>query len=165
MGRVSLSFEEEPSHYKEKKACRVCDDFRSWRKKKTMQDQSKLESSGSDLQAPNDCPLDTEQLGRSTWSFLHTMAAYYPEKPTETQKQDMRNFIDLFAKFYPCYHCAADLQENVKAVKPDVRSCYTLSNWFCVQHNIVNRKLSKPEFDCSKVMERWRDGWKDGSCD
>lgn len=29
----------------------------------------------------------------------------------------------------------------------------------------VNRKLGKPDFDCSLVDERWRDGWKDGSCD
>ena len=25
--------------------------------------------------------------------------------------------------------------------------------------------LGKPEFDCSKVFQRWRDGWADGSCD
>ena len=32
-------------------------------------------------------------------------------------------------------------------------------------HNEVNRRIGKKEFDCSKVDERWRDGWKDGSCD
>jgi len=32
-------------------------------------------------------------------------------------------------------------------------------------HNIVNMKIGKPKFDCSLVNERWRDGWKDGSCD
>ena len=32
-------------------------------------------------------------------------------------------------------------------------------------HNEVNRRIGKKEFDCSKVDERWCDGWKDGSCD
>ena len=32
-------------------------------------------------------------------------------------------------------------------------------------HNEVNRRIGKEEFDCSKVDKRWRDGWKDGSCD
>jgi hypothetical protein len=29
-----------------------------------------------------------EQLGRSTWTFLHTLAAQYPEQPTRAQKRD-----------------------------------------------------------------------------
>lgn len=28
------------------------------------------------------CPPQTAELGRSTWTFLHTMAAYYPEEPS-----------------------------------------------------------------------------------
>ena len=37
--------------------------------------------------------------------------------------------------------------------------------WLCGLHNTVNKKLDKPVFDCSRIYERWRDGWKDGSCD
>lgn len=50
-------------------------------------------------------------------------------------------------------------------MKIDTSSRYNFSQWMCRLHNDVNRKLGKPEFDCSKVDERWRDGWKDGSCD
>jgi mitochondrial FAD-linked sulfhydryl oxidase len=35
----------------------------------------------------------------------------------------------------------------------------------CDMHNRVNTKLGKQLFDCDRVMERWYDGWKDGSCD
>jgi FAD-linked sulfhydryl oxidase len=35
----------------------------------------------------------------------------------------------------------------------------------CEQHNVVNKKLGKPEFDCRKILERWKDGPKDGRCD
>lgn len=49
--------------------------------------------------------------------------------------------------------------------QPDTRTRACFTQWLCRLHNEVNRKLGKPDFDCSQVDERWRDGWKDGSCD
>jgi FAD-linked sulfhydryl oxidase len=34
----------------------------------------------------------------------------------------------------------------------------------CEAHNRVNEKLGKEKFDCTKTFERWKDGWRDGSC-
>ncbi|GBN46696.1 hypothetical protein AVEN_47372-1, partial [Araneus ventricosus] len=39
------------------------------------------------------------------------MAAYFPEKPSVHQQKDMKNFIGLFSKFYPCKECAEDFRE------------------------------------------------------
>ncbi|GLH09677.1 Protein of unknown function [Gryllus bimaculatus] len=73
------------------------------------------------------------------------MAAYYPEKPSTEQKAEMKQFFSIFSNFYPCNYCAEDLKNQV--------------------HNNINRRLGKKEFDCSKVDERWKTGWEDGSCD
>ncbi|KAJ1912414.1 Flavin-linked sulfhydryl oxidase of the mitochondrial IMS [Tieghemiomyces parasiticus] len=118
-----------------------------------------------DRPPPVECPPDSEQLGRSTWTFLHTMAAYYPDQPNPQQQGDMRSLLANFSKFYPCGYCASHLREEMKTDPPVVDSRQHLSLWMCQTHNKVNELLGKKIFDCTKVDERWRDGPADGSCD
>ena len=116
---------------------------------------------------PANCPADAEQLGRATWTFLHTTAAYYPEKPTPTQRANMLMLLRSLPVLYPCTTCADDFGEDLKRNPPDVSGRLGLSRWLCERHNEVNEKLGKEKFDCriEKVDERWKDGPADGSCD
>lgn len=111
------------------------------------------------------CPPDVEALGRATWTFLHTTAAYYPDSPTPKQRAHMLQLLHALPQLYPCSHCADDLGERIKRRPPDVRSRVALAAWLCATHNDVNVLLGKPTFDCARVDERWKDGPKDGSCD
>jgi mitochondrial FAD-linked sulfhydryl oxidase len=113
----------------------------------------------------DDCPLDKDQLGRGSWSLLHTIAAHYPDRPTQEQTIKTREFFYALSNVYPCEYCASDLREDLKVNPPQTKSQTELSQWLCRLHNRVNVKLGKPEFDCAKVNQRWRDGWLDGSCD
>ncbi|KAK7873801.1 hypothetical protein R5R35_005786 [Gryllus longicercus] len=150
------------------KPCRACTDFQSWTKlqkrslnKENVSNEKKVEVEVED----KPCPLSKDQLGNHTWHFLHTMAAYYPEKPSTEQKAEMKQFFSIFSNFYPCNYCAEDLKNQLKESPPKTDSQKELSQWLCRVHNNINRRLGKKEFDCSKVDERWKTGWKDGSCD
>ncbi|XP_058062575.1 FAD-linked sulfhydryl oxidase ALR [Anopheles bellator] len=181
------SAEPTPNHHQNGKEpaapCRSCMDFKSWsnqqRKSLTTSSAAAVAKSASEVAhrkadspedrtaggSPSGCPLDKDQLGQHTWGLLHTIAAYYPTTPSETDERNVRTFFTSLSKLYPCEHCAKDFQQELKEMPPETKSRHTLSQWLCRIHNRVNVKLGKPEFDCARVNERWRDGWLDGSCD
>ncbi|KAJ2792556.1 Flavin-linked sulfhydryl oxidase of the mitochondrial IMS [Coemansia helicoidea] len=155
-----------------KEPCRVCDSFKSWRRH-----ESKAHKAGPAVaagtaalasQTPStadaECPPDSQVLGRATWTFLHTMAAYYPEAADDRQQGMMRSLLTSFSHFYPCGRCASHLREEMAKHPPQVETRAGLAQWMCRTHNSVNVLLGKDEFDCTKVDERWRDGPSDGRC-
>lgn len=106
-------------------------------------------------------PPDVEKLGRSSWSLLHSVAATYPETPTNKQQSDLKQFLKLFGNFYPCWYCGGDFEKYMAEREPATESQDAFGNWLCEAHNDVNRKLGKPRFDCNLWKQRWRDGWDD----
>lgn len=123
---------------------------------------------------PPDCPPDVETLGRSTWTLLHTIAATYPTSASVEKQAEMKTFMSIFSRIYPCWVCAEDFQKWTE--RPENRLVpgregghlggrASFGQWMCEAHNEVNRKLGKREFDCRRYEERWRTGWADGRCD
>lgn len=153
--------------------CRVCINVRDWanRVQRTTAKAKLAAIAGSaaslqTISADNgECPPDAAELGRATWTFLHTMSTYYPERPTPTQQADMHSLLIGISKFYPCEHCAAHMRSQLTVDPPQVTSRLSLANWLCRLHNEVNVRLGKPVFDCGRVFERWKNGPSDGTCD
>ncbi|XP_046399293.1 FAD-linked sulfhydryl oxidase ALR [Ischnura elegans] len=152
------------------KSCRTCVDFKTWSKQ--QKDAMNMSPQGRTNGIPNTgkakdhgCPLDKDELGNATWAVLHTIAAKYPDQPSNKEKEGMKQFVSLFSQFYPCEHCAEDFRKDLEVHPPRITSHRDFSQWLCEMHNRVNKKLGKPIFDCKLVDERWRDGWRDGSCD
>lgn len=140
--------------------CNVCTDFRTLRRKPVKAKKPTTLMNSTEFP----CPLDGPELGRATWAFLHTMAAYYPETPSPQDRDMMRGFITGLARFYPCNDCAEHLRTEITRNPPLLGSNLELSQWFCEVHNEVNARLFKPLFDCRRVMERWRTGSSGSDC-
>ena len=105
------------------------------------------------------CPPDAAELGRAGWTLLHTMAAFYPIRPTTTQQSAMSSFIGAVSLFYPCEHCAQHLTVIYHANIPlasAVASRDALSTYWCEYHNAVNAQTGKARFDCGQLLRALR---------
>lgn len=93
------------------------------------------------------------QLGNSAWHLLHVVLARYPDKPTEQEKNTLKQYIHLFGQIYPCGDCARHFQKLLKKFPPQLSSRKTAALWGCHIHNQVNKRLEKPEYDCTNILE------------
>ncbi|PMD67118.1 mitochondrial FAD-linked sulfhydryl oxidase-like protein ERV1 [Hyaloscypha bicolor E] len=150
---------------KDGKPCRSCNSFVDFTSQTKTITKSTIGHSLVATGPPLACPPDVEELGRSSWTLLHSITASYPISPTLTEQSQVRQFMGLFSKLYPCWVCAEDFQDFMAKNRVRAESREEFGQWMCEAHNDVNRKLGKKEFDCSKWEERWRTGWKDGRCD
>jgi len=125
-------------------------------------EQNKTSGGAQGLAAekPYECPADREELGRQSWTLLHSIAAYYPEKPSEEHRRHAHSFLEALSHLYPCTHCAYHLRDSMAKAPPKLESRTDFSMWLCAQHNDVNRRLGKPEFECAPdvLLRRWRTG-------
>ncbi|CEL63321.1 FAD-linked sulfhydryl oxidase ERV2 OS=Saccharomyces cerevisiae (strain ATCC 204508 / S288c) GN=ERV2 PE=1 SV=1 [Rhizoctonia solani AG-1 IB] len=95
------------------------------------------------------------ELGRSTWKLMHTMTLRFPDKPTEDERKALESFFYLTSRLYPCGECAAEFQALLKKYPPQTSSRMVSALWLCSLHNMVNARLKKPEFDCTKLDETY----------
>ncbi|KAL9646928.1 hypothetical protein ABK040_013787 [Willaertia magna] len=97
-----------------------------------------------------------DQLGACTWAFMHTVAAQYPNKPTQSQQLHIKQLIYRIAEFYPCRWCAKDFAESIRNNPIKTDSKEALSIWLCERHNEVNDKIGKPIVpNCKEAWKKW----------
>merc|ERR1719387_3025272 len=89
-----------------------------WKKKPKWSDKALLAAVGGGSGSTNATGGDglnntgtwRELLGRRTWFFLHTLAAKYPEEPSEADKDGVRHMFAALGQHYPCPLCRLHLQ-------------------------------------------------------
>jgi len=108
--------------------------------------------------SPPTAPPLPEEIGRCTWSLLHTVAASYPERATEIEASSALSLLQALAVLYPCRRCADDWAYDLQHEAPQLDGRLAFSQWLCRAHNRVNKKLGKDDFDCSQeaLDARWR---------
>jgi FAD-linked sulfhydryl oxidase len=121
------------------------------------------------------------ELGRAAWKVLHTTFGRFPEKPTEEEKEALRSYVHLFQRLYPWYvrhaphgvaqirranyvrsgECAEHFGKVLAKYPPQVSSRSAAAMWGCMVHNIVNKRLHKPEFNCENIGDAYDCGCGD----
>jgi len=108
------------------------------------------------------CGYPSRMICSSPLRFMYVFslkkAAWYPDNPSREDERMISQFMNAFARFYPCTYCAKDFQDNLAKSPVKARSREDLSMWLCEQHNLVNEKLGKDLFKCDMktLDERWR---------
>jgi len=92
---------------------------------------------------------------------LHTTFARFPEKPTDDEKEALRSYVHLFQRLYPCGECAEHFGQVLAKYPPQVSSRSAAAMWGCYVHNIVNKRLKKPEFNCEDIGDAYDCGCGD----
>jgi hypothetical protein len=73
-------------------------------------------------------PPDKRELGRATWTAFHTLAANFPEKPTDDDRKHAEAFVRSLTRLYPCKLCRDHFDRFVSVTPPEWvqyhRSCY-----------------------------------------
>lgn len=137
-------------------------------------------ATSGETSSASSCPPDGDVLGNSTWTFLHSAAAYYPSRPSTKQQTAMASLLEALPTLYPCHSCAEALEQELlreqrekksweggKVLQEAVKSGPGLRKWLCGLHNEVNARLGKPRWKCEESMlqAKWLTGPEDGSCD
>ena len=99
------------------------------------------------------------EWGPAGWKLLHCVAATYPSSPTQQDREQMMNFLKLFAWALPCKVCGkhfASLLQDENAYdsrNPMYDNSKTLFSWVNSAHNNVNRRLNKKEVSLQEAEQ------------
>ena len=92
----------------------ACSDTVSAMKKLMTEMENSERSSKKKTKKKIQCPPNSATIGKGTWTLLHSMAAWYPDSPSNNDQITIKNFMEGLAKFYPCTYCAEDFRMNVE---------------------------------------------------
>lgn len=95
---------------------------------------------------------EVEEIGRSTWTLLHSIAKYFPDQPTAEERRAVEELFHALSVLYPCRRCSGVLQMITRNQLVDSTDASRLSLSLCNVHNFVNRKLGKPEVECALLL-------------
>ena len=84
------------------------------------------------------------------WMTLHSTACAYPETPTNSERELMNTWLDMFRDTITCPSCKGhftDLLANYKKTFPNMlQSRHEFVMFTFRAHNAVNRRLNKPVY-------------------
>jgi hypothetical protein len=90
----------------------------------------------------------TSIWGPLGWMTLHSIATCYPEKPSQSEKDLMYSWLDMFRDTITCPHCRehfGNMLQTYRSKFPNMLGSRQEFAMFTFRaHNAVNRRLRKP---------------------
>jgi len=91
---------------------------------------------------------NTSIWGRHAWTFIHVMAAHYPENPTNEDKHWCSQFLKSLAFLLPCVHCRKHYKDYIHKHSQEMETSTENRELFVEflinLHNNINERLVKP---------------------
>jgi len=93
--------------------------------------------------------MDTRFWGPDGWNLLHSIAYYYPDKPSIKTQNTVKRFFKTLPYVLPCIYCRNSLATYFKEAPIDgeLKNKTDLFKWLYVIHNKVNMKLTKQKLN------------------
>lgn len=104
--------------------------------------------------------MTPNRCGRSTWTMIHTMLrglkCETPDLLNEQQVEDCKDLIYILARNYPASQCRVHFNRMLNDHPvPDSNSKKVWERYVCKLHNLVNKKLNKPQYKESMLIKNY----------
>lgn len=102
--------------------------------------------------------MEPRVWGKYIWTSIHIIALGYPDKPTQEDKFNYKQFYTNIGKVLPCYKCSMNYQKHLEELPIDehLNDNMSLFKWTVDLHNIVNRELGKSQWTYEETLEKFR---------
>jgi hypothetical protein len=102
--------------------------------------------------------MEPKVWGKYIWTSIHILALGYPDKPSNEDIQNYKQFFLNFWKVIPCYKCSQNYLKHLEELPIDnfMTDNLSLFKWTVGLHNIVNKELGKREFSYEEAYEKFR---------
>ena len=101
--------------------------------------------------------MEPKIWGPSFWFVIHTIAFYYPEKPSFNEKRHMYEFFQNLQHIIPCNVCRQHYTKhfNDHPISPYLDNKSNLVAWTVELHNRVNQTIGKPTKSVDDVIKHY----------
>ncbi len=108
--------------------------------------------------------MDPKIWGPSAWLFMHYITLSYPNKPSDDDKHNMKQFFTYTGKVLPCMKCRNNFKNHLNKYPLNddaLSSRENMVNWLIDIHNEVNACTGKPSINHKTAIERFTNINKD----
>lgn len=102
--------------------------------------------------------MEPKIWGPPFWFIIHTIAFYYPEKPSFNEKRHMFEFFQNLQYIIPCQVCRQHYTKHFQEfpVTPFLDNKANLVSWTVQLHNRVNESTGKPVKSVEEVIRHYQ---------